>query len=93
MPVRPTEPPPRRRSTDREPYPYETIAHRIRQQIESGELGEGMFLPGIKAIAVTHGVAAGTAHRAVALLSELGLTVVVPGRGTRVCHMTGNLPS
>ena len=83
MPVRPAEP--HHRATDRAPYPYEVVASAIREQIESGDLIEGTFLPGVKAIAAAHGVAVGTAHRAVALLRESGHVAVVPGHGTRVC--------
>lgn len=84
MPARPTEPPARRRRADQARYPYEIIAVALRQQIESGELGEGEFLPGIKALAATHAVAVGTAHRAVNVLVESGQVEVVAGRGTRV---------
>jgi hypothetical protein len=84
MPARPTESPARRRRTDQARYPYEVIAGALREQIESGELAEGEFLPGIKALAATHGVAVGTAHRAVNVLVESGQVEVVAGRGTRV---------
>jgi integrase len=84
MPARPTEPPARRRRTDQAQYPYEVIAGALREQIESGELAEGEFLPGIKALAATHGVAVGTAHRAINVLVESGQVEVVAGRGTRV---------
>jgi len=56
----------------------------LRGQIESGELAEGEYLPGIKALAAMHGVAVGTAHRATYLLVEAGQVEVVAGRGTRV---------
>ena len=84
MPARPTESPARRRRTDQARYPYEVIAGALREQIESGELAEGEFLPGIKALAATHGVAVGTAHRAVNVLVESGQVEVVAGWGTRV---------
>jgi len=76
--------PARRRRTDQARYPYEVIAGALREQIESGELAEGEFLPGIKALAATHGVAVGTAHRAVNVLVESGQVEVVAGWGTRV---------
>ena len=83
MPVRPIEPP-RRPAPDRAQYPYEVIASALREQIESGELVEGAFLPSIKAIAAAYGVAVGTAHRAVALLKESGHAATKPGHGIRV---------
>ena len=64
----------RRRMAARVPYPYEVIASALREQIESGELAEGEFLPGIKALAAMHSVAVGTAHRAVYLLVKSGQT-------------------
>ena len=87
MPARPTEPPARRRMAARVPYPYEVIAAALREQIESGDLAEGEFLPGIKALAVMHGVAVGTAHRAVYLLVKASQVEVVTGRGTRVSRV------
>jgi hypothetical protein len=87
MPARPTEPPVRRRRADQARYPYEVIAAAVREQIESGELAEGEFLPGNTALAATHGVAVGTAHRAVNLLVEAGQVDVVAGRGTRVLRV------
>lgn len=85
MPARPTEPSVRRPKANRSPYPYEAVAVTLRKQIERGELGQGVFLPGIKTLAAMHGVAVGTAHRAVALLVASGQAEVVAGRGTRVC--------
>jgi len=84
MPARPSEPPVRRPGADRAPYPYEVIAAALREQIEAGELADGEFLPGLKVLAATHGVAVGTAHRAVNLLIESGQVTVVAGRGSRV---------
>jgi len=84
MPARPSEPPVRPPRADRAPYPYEVVAAALREQIEAGELADGQFLPGIKVLAATHGVAVGTAHRAVNLLIESGQVTVVAGRGSRV---------
>lgn len=53
--------------------PYELIASDIRSQIVAGGLAQGDALPSRKALAVTYGVAVGTAHRAVALLIDWGL--------------------
>lgn len=84
MPARPLEPAVRRRQTDQARYAYEVVACALREQIESGELAEDGFLPGIKALAATHDVAVGTAQRAVDLLVKSGLVEVLAGRGTRV---------
>jgi len=62
-------------------------------RIESGAVAPGEFLPSVKAIAAAHGVAVGTAHRAVAELVAAGLVEVVPGRGTRVCVPAEDYPS
>ena len=61
--------------------PYEVIAEHLRAQIRNGELKPGDPLPTIVELASTHSVAAGTAHRAVALLAGEGLISV--GRGRR----------
>ena len=87
MPARPIKPPVRRRIAARALYPYGVVASAVREQIESGELAEGEFLPGIKELAAIHGVAVGTAHRAVSLLVEAGQVEVLAGRGTRVARM------
>lgn len=84
MPARPSEPPVRQQRVNRAPYPYEVVAATLRKQIDAGELPEGEFLPAIKALAATHSVAVGTAHRAVTLLIESGRLTVIAGRGTRV---------
>lgn len=84
MPSRPKVPQPPVPDTERKLYPYEVIADAIRRQIGSRELEQGQFLPGIKAIAASHNVAVGTAHRAVALLVDSGHVTVVRGRGTVV---------
>jgi integrase len=88
MPARPTEPKSTRvrASARSSPHPYQAVAAALREQIESGEVEQGAFLPGIKAIAAAHRVAVGTAHRAVAEIVAAGYAEVVPGRGTRVCR-------
>jgi len=68
------------------PHPYQVVATALRQQIDSGDVEQGTFLPSVKAIAAAHRVAVGTAHRAVAEIVEAGYAEVVPGRGTRVCR-------
>jgi len=84
MPARPLEPTARERRAEASVYPYEAIAAELRLQIESGKLAKGTLLPAVKDIAVSHGVAAGTARRAISLLVKAGLVVVLPGRGSQV---------
>ena len=84
MPARPFEPTARERRAEASVYPYEAIAAELRLQIESGKLAKGTLLPAVKDIAVSHGVAAGTARRAISLLVKAGLVVVLPGRGSQV---------
>ena len=50
--------------------PYERIAAELRDQITTGQLAPGAQLPTIVELAAHHHVAAGTAHRAIALLAR-----------------------
>jgi DNA-binding GntR family transcriptional regulator len=85
MPTRPSGPPAARQSDrDRAPYPYEAIAELLRQKISAGEPAAGEFLPSVKAIAASHAVSVGTAHRAISQLVNLRLVEIVRGRGVRV---------
>jgi DNA-binding GntR family transcriptional regulator len=60
--------------------PYEVIAADLREQIQTGRLRAGDQLPTIADLATQHGVAAGTAHRAMDLLRAEGLIVSSRGR-------------
>jgi integrase len=60
--------------------PYETIAADLRDDITSGRLKPGDQLPTVVEIAAKYTVAAGTAHRAMALLRAEGLIDVARGR-------------
>lgn len=60
--------------------PYEVIAAHLRVQITSGELRPGDEVPTIVELAAAHTVAARTAHRAIALLTEEGVIAVTRGR-------------
>lgn len=60
--------------------PYERIAADLRARIESGDLKPGDSLPTIVQLAAAYTVAAGTAHRAVAVLAAEGLIHVSRGR-------------
>ena len=60
--------------------PYEVIAADLREQILTGPLRAGDQLPTIAELATQHGVAVGTAHRAMDLLRAEGLIVSSRGR-------------
>jgi integrase len=60
--------------------PYEVIAADLREAIAGGALRPGDQLPSVVDIASKYHVAAGTAHRAIALLREEGLIDVARGR-------------
>jgi site-specific recombinase XerD len=65
---------------DEEPRsPYQLIAAQLRARIAAGELAPGQPLPSLKEIMQEHGCSMGTAHRAVALLAEDGLTTTRRG--------------
>jgi integrase len=65
----------------REPRgPYEVIAIHLREEIAAGQLRAGDQLPTIAELAARHGVAVGTAHRALDLLRSEGLIEVSRGR-------------
>ena len=61
---------------------YQQLAAILRGQIEHGELTGRV--PSIKTLAQTYGVAMGTAERALTLLRDEGLIVMVIGRGAFV---------
>ena len=72
---------------DLSPVPrYQQIAGIIRDRIESGELGEGDHIPSQKEIQDTYGVARATAAKALRVLPDEGIVVVVPGVGARVAR-------
>ena len=60
--------------------PYERIAAELRHDIQSGKLMPGDHLPTVLEVAAKYAVAAGTAHRAIALLVADGLIDVSRGR-------------
>lgn len=65
-------------------YRYEQIADDLAAQIDSGELPPRAALPSIDRLAVEYGVARMTIIRAVRVLTDRGLVVVLSGRGTFV---------
>jgi integrase len=76
--------------TDEGLKPYERIAADLRGAIDAGILAHGDPLPPEKVLAARYGVAASTAHRAVALLVAAGL--VTASRGKRATVATGDDP-
>jgi DNA-binding transcriptional regulator YhcF (GntR family) len=71
-----------------EPTPlYVQLADIVRGQIERGELTGRV--PSIKTLAQQHGVAMGTAERALVLLRDEGTIKVVIGRGAFVVRRPG----
>lgn len=75
--ARPGAAPPRQNS----PSPYERVAGSLRVAIEEGQLSPGDQAPTVDQLAAAHGVSAGTAHRALALLKTEGL--ITARRGSR----------
>jgi integrase len=60
--------------------PYETIAADIRDDITTGRLRPGDRIPTVVQLAAQYTVAAGTAHRAMAVLAAEGLIEVARGK-------------
>ena len=63
-------------------WPYVQVAARLRERIETGELGPK--LPSHMELANQMGVAPMTVQRALKILRDEGLIYSVPGRGTFV---------
>lgn len=72
--------------------PYEKIAAQLCQRILTGELRDGDPAPTEKQVAQAHGVAAGTAHRAMQLLNTWGLVTATRGRRAVVQAPAANEP-
>lgn len=73
---------------DQSPEPlYRQVAGILRERIASGDLTSR--LPSLKTITQEYGVSHVTAEKAVALLREEGLVVVVIGRGAFVARDRG----
>jgi len=65
---------------------YLQLAAILRGQIERGELQSGSALPSQATMVQRYGVARMTASRAVRLLVDEGLVVIVPGMGAFVAR-------
>ena len=67
----------------RSPEPsYLQLAAILRARIESGQIPPGGALPSITYLVQETGLAVGTIRKAIKVLSDDGLVVTVPGRGS-----------
>ena len=72
---------------DLSPVPrYLQVAAIIRARIGQGELKEGDAIPSRLQLQDEYGIARDTAAKALRVLVDEGLVVVVPGRGARVAR-------
>jgi DNA-binding GntR family transcriptional regulator len=60
---------------------YIQLAAILRGQISRGELEPGRPVPSLRTLVETYGVNRGTAAKAIGILADEGLVVVVKGRG------------
>jgi GntR family transcriptional regulator len=60
---------------------YVQMAGIVRDRIRSGELAPGRPVPSLRTLVETYGVNRGTAAKAIRLLADEGLVMVVKGRG------------
>jgi DNA-binding GntR family transcriptional regulator len=67
---------------------YLQIAGFIRARIERGELQPGQPIPSQTTIMQQYGVARMTAHKALGVLRDEGLVVIVPGVGALVARQS-----
>ena len=63
---------------------YIQLADMLREQIQAGNIEPGRPLPSQRTLIQEHDVARGTVARAIALLVDEGLVVIVPGKGAFV---------
>ncbi len=63
---------------------YQQLANILRARIGAGELPSGRALPSETSLMQEHGIARETARKAVRVLRDEGLVVVVRGRGAYV---------
>jgi GntR family transcriptional regulator len=61
---------------------YLQLAGILRARIQSGEIPAGHALPSITTLVQETGLAVGTVRKAIKVLSDEGLVVTVPGRGS-----------
>src|SRR5262249_54511458 len=79
------------RMTNRSPglAAYQRVAEAIKADIRSGALQVGQQLPGHRTLAEQHGVALGTAQKALQLLEDQGWVVAQPAVGVFVNEPLG----
>lgn len=65
-------------------WPFEQLARQLRERIRSGEFGPGAKMPTLNEIVAETGLGPMTIRRAYKVLTDEGLVVVKPGRGTFV---------
>lgn len=65
-------------------YVYVRVADQVEAEIRSGRLPRGARLPNERDMGAEHGVAPGTARRAVQELRERGLVITLANKGTFV---------
>jgi GntR family transcriptional regulator len=65
-------------------YLYVKLADYLTARIADGGLPPGAMLPCERSLAAEHGIAVGTARRAIRLLRERGLVITLPSKGTFV---------
>jgi GntR family transcriptional regulator len=69
-------------------YVYVRVANEVEAEIRSGRLPHGARLPNERDMGALHGVAPGTARRAVQELRDRGLVVTLPNKGSFVVAPT-----
>ncbi|MEE6163386.1 MULTISPECIES: aminotransferase-like domain-containing protein [unclassified Mycolicibacterium] len=68
---------------------HRAVADRLAEQIRSGELAAGTRLPTHRALAAENGIAVATATKVYRALTDAGLVIGEPGRGTFVRDLGG----
>jgi GntR family transcriptional regulator len=68
---------------------YRQLADLLRAAIQDGTYPPRTAIPSAKQLSSEHGLAVGTAVKAVAVLRDEGLVVGVPGRGVFVTDRSG----
>ncbi|MGW5051405.1 GntR family transcriptional regulator [Actinokineospora sp. NPDC004072] len=72
--------------------PYLAVADALTHRITTGDLPIGQPLPTVKELATTFNVSVGTAHRAVAVLTEAGLVSASRGKRATVIALPAGSP-
>jgi integrase len=80
------------RDTRRQDSPYLSITDALTQRVARGELPVGAPIPTVKELALEYRVSAGTAHRAVSVLTDAGLVSASRGKRAMVIARPANAP-